>query len=106
MSQSPSHDQLILQRSAAANARWARCSNRSEATEPARRGFDARLARDYGIPDDLPPAEHAARMANARKAYFQTLSLKASTARRKAKKLTVEAEAVDQQLAALGGDVE
>lgn len=71
-----------LRASAAAHASWARTPNRTARTAPAREGLEARIAREYGIPDDLPPAEYEKRLANARKAYFGALALKSAKVRR------------------------
>ncbi len=51
--------------SIASNERWSKVEDRSAATAPARRAFEARFANE-----------------NARKAYFQRLALKSAQARR------------------------
>lgn len=68
----------------AAHASWARCSNRAARLANAHAAAEARIARDYGIPEDLPPAEYAVRLANAKRAYFGGLARRSARARRRA----------------------
>lgn len=94
-----------LQRSIAANASWARCADRSARVAPANAGLDARIDREYAIPEDLKrtdPAEYARRHEAGRKAWFGRLALKSVNARRKAKQLVAEAAAAEAELAELG----
>jgi hypothetical protein len=90
-----------LRASAAAHASWARTADRSARTAPAHDGLEQRIAREYGIPDDLPEDQRALRLANAKKAYFASLALKSVRARRKARELAAEADAADAELAQL-----
>jgi hypothetical protein len=92
----------------AAHASWARTSDRTARTAPAREGLEARIARQYGISHDLPPAEYAIRIESARRAYFAGLARKSARARRQATQAQlavdrvlaeVEAEAADAELA-------
>lgn len=55
----------------AAETRWSRLGTeeRRQATEPARRALEARLARDAGLTGDEPPEEYGKRLANAKRAY-------------------------------------
>lgn len=78
-------EQKSAQASIAAHAQWARTPNRAARLANAHAGLEARIARDYGIPADLPPAEYEQRIQSARRAYFKTLaqrSVKARAARR------------------------
>jgi hypothetical protein len=43
--------------------------NRRQRSAEGRAKLDAKLAREAGIPDDLPPAEYAARLKAARSAW-------------------------------------
>jgi hypothetical protein len=65
-----------------AHTRWAHESDRSAATAPARRAFDARFEREVDPEGVLPPGERARRAESARKAYFTRLALKSAQARR------------------------
>lgn len=91
-------EQRAMRAKVAADTRWARTADRSAATSAARDGLDARLRRDYGIPDDLPPDEDAKRMASARKAYFTSLAFKSSRARAKAAEYAREAANAEAEL--------
>lgn len=103
---SDDHTKLIsLQRSLASNARWARCEDRTAAVAPANAGLDARIDREYGIPEELRlsnPAEYGRRHESARKAWFSRLALKSVQARRKSKQYAAEAELAEAELAELG----
>lgn len=90
-----------LQHSSAANASWARTADRSARTAPAHAGRDRRIARDYGIPDELEhtnPADYARRLESAKKAHFGKLALRSVKARQKAKQYKAEADAADAEL--------
>jgi hypothetical protein len=91
----PARDQQerSLQARAASNASWAHTANRAARLANAHAGRDAYIARHYGIPADLPPAEYELRMGSARKAYFASLALKSVKARRR----NVEARRAVQQ---------
>jgi glutamate synthase domain-containing protein 3 len=65
----------------AAHTSWANTEDRAARTAKARAAFDERFY--VGIPDDLAPAEREKRAANARKAYYTQMRLKAATAARK-----------------------
>lgn len=78
-------EQRSLRASTASHAFWARCPNRSAHVLPANRGLEARIAKEYGIPADLPPAEYATRIESARKAYFRSLAAKSAKARARRK---------------------
>lgn len=104
-------NERALQARLAAHSSWARTGNRALRTAPAREGLEKRIAAEYGIPDDLPPDEHAARIESARKAYFAALALKsvrsrrrAAEARRAARKFASEADQAEAELAEAGGD--
>lgn len=95
-------EQRALRAAVAADTRWARTVDRSAATEAARAGLEARIAAQYGIPDDLPPAEYAKRLAVAKRAYYKGLSLKSSIARSRAAGHLAEAEAAEAELREAG----
>jgi hypothetical protein len=67
----------------AAHSRWARTPDRSGATAPARRGFEARFEREVD-PEGKLPCEVRGRLAeSARKAYFSKLAYQSAKARRR-----------------------
>jgi hypothetical protein len=68
----------------ASHTRWAETHDRSAATEPARKGLDARFAREIDPDGKLAPAELAVRIASARRAHFQRMALASARKRRKA----------------------
>lgn len=74
-------EQRSFRAATAAHAMWARCPDRSARVRPANAGLEASIARRYGIPADLPPAEYAVRIESARKAYFRRLAAKSVKAR-------------------------
>ncbi|MGH3423031.1 MAG: hypothetical protein ACRDQU_06725 [Pseudonocardiaceae bacterium] len=75
----------ILRARIGAHARWARTTDPTAATAPARRGFDARFELEVDPDGTLPPAERERRAQHARKAYFTRLALRSAQSRRKAK---------------------
>lgn len=87
-----------LRASIAANARWAKTSDRKAAATATHDALNTRLAREYGIPDDLKPEEREKRLAYARSAYFKGLALKSARARRKAAQAVAEAERAEAEL--------
>jgi hypothetical protein len=70
--------------SIAANERWARTSDRTAATAPARAGLDARFEAEVDPNGTLDPAERAKRIAAKRRAYFKRLALRSAQSRRQA----------------------
>lgn len=88
----------------AAHAKWAKTTNPSTATAPARRAFDLRFERQVDPDGTLAPDERIRRAQHARKAYFLKLALRSAQARRKASALTADAEAAETELSAAGGD--
>lgn len=68
----------------AANARWAKCDDRSAATQAARDGMTRRFELEVDPDGVLPPDELARRVASARSAHYQRLALASAKARRKA----------------------
>lgn len=66
----------------AANTRWARCEDRSAATQAARDGMTRRFERDVDPDGVLAPDELARRVDSARKAHYQRLALKSAQSRR------------------------
>ncbi|WP_193613121.1 hypothetical protein [Nocardioides lijunqiniae] len=66
----------------AANSRWARETDRSAATQPARDGLNRRFELEVDPDGVLPVNERATRALSARRAHFQRLALKSAQARR------------------------
>lgn len=56
--------------------KWANTSDRTAATEPARRSFLARFDREVDPEGKLPEHERALRAEAARRAYYAQLALK------------------------------
>jgi hypothetical protein len=88
--QSPSSQRLKPSRSSAvtdprlaAHESWARTTDPSARTEPARRALLDRFEREVDPDGVLPPEERARRAAHARKAYFTRLALRSAEARRR-----------------------
>ncbi len=92
----PENRVLIAQ--VAAHSRWARESDPTAATAPARRAFADRFDREVDPDGTLPPAERARRAEHAKKAYFLRLALKSAQSRRKAAGLIRDAEIADAEL--------
>ncbi|GAB3663441.1 hypothetical protein GCM10027596_26610 [Nocardioides korecus] len=67
----------------AANARWARETDRSAATQAARDGMTRRFEREVDPDGALAPDERARRVENARSAFYQRIALKSAQARRR-----------------------
>lgn len=74
-------EQRSFQAATAAHAMWARCPDRAHRLRNAHAGLEARIAREFDIPADLPPAEFALRLESAKKAYFRQLAAKSARAR-------------------------
>lgn len=75
----------VLHARVAAHTRWSHTGDRVAATEPARRGLQARFERQVDPDGVLDPIERAKRAESARKAYFADLARKSAAARRKRK---------------------
>lgn len=99
----PTPENRVLIAQIAANSRWARESDPTAATAPARRAFADRFDREVDPDGTLPPAERARRAEHAKKAYFLRLALKSAQSRRKAATYTEQADAADAELRAGGG---
>ena len=67
----------------AAHESWARTTDPSARTEPARRALLDRFEREVDPDGVLSLAERARRAGHARKAYFTRLALRSAQARRK-----------------------
>lgn len=68
----------------AAHEKWARTSDPSAATAPARAAFDARFLREVDARwPGLSEADRQRRAAHLRKSYFARLALLSAQARRK-----------------------
>jgi hypothetical protein len=65
-----------------AHTKWAKTSDRTAATAPARRAFLDRFEREVDPDGVLSPQERGRRAESARKAYFTRLALKSAHARR------------------------
>lgn len=59
----------------AAAERWAHEPDRAKATEPARRGLEARFEREVDPDGILPPDELAKRVKAKKTAYYSRLAL-------------------------------
>ena len=79
----------------AAHESWARTSNRSARTAPARAALDQKFL-DAADGDPV-------RAAHLRKAHFARLALKSAQSRRKARELAGVADIADAELAEAGG---
>lgn len=68
---------------AAANASWARTPDRAARTAAAREAAVRRFERQVDPDGVLSPAERARRGESARRAYYQSMTLKSLQARRR-----------------------
>jgi hypothetical protein len=75
----------------AAHESWARTTDPSARTEPARRALLDRFERQVDPDGVLSPEERARRAGHARKAYFARLALRSAQARRRASGASDEA---------------
>ena len=96
MERTPS--ERVLQARVAAHHKWATTTDRSAATEPARRALLERFELQVDPDGLLTPAERSIRAEHARKAYFTGLALKSARARRKGRELLAEADGADAEL--------
>lgn len=67
-----------------AHRKWARCSDRTQATAAARSSFLARFEREVDPEGKLSDLDRTQRAESARKAYFIGLALRRHYGRRKA----------------------
>ena len=102
MSATSAEERALVARIAAAE-RWGRTADRREATAPARSALRAKFEREADPQQVLSPAERAQRADSLMRAHMLRMSLKARTSRRKVAALTLEAEAAETELSALGG---
>lgn len=86
----------VLSSRIAAHTSWAKTTDRSARTAPARAALDAKFLEQAG--GDL------VRAASLRKAHFARLALKSAQSRRKARELTAEAEHAEAEMSVMGGD--
>ena len=77
-----SADRSLIARIAAQKS-WARTTDPSARTAPARRALLDRFEREVDPDGVLSPTERARRAGHARKAYFTSLALQSAKARRK-----------------------
>lgn len=66
-----------------AHSKWAKTRNRTAATEAARQGFLAKLAREVDPDGLMSPAELSAAVESARRAHYQLMALRSSQVRAK-----------------------
>ena len=78
----PSPSIRTLRARLAAHESWARTSDRSARTAPAREAAWSRFDREVDPDGKLDPQERARRAEHARKAYFLRLAMKSAQARR------------------------
>jgi hypothetical protein len=78
----PNSDRILIAK-IAAHARWARETDRAEATLKARQAFADRFEREVDPEGVLPYGERQKRADNARRAYFHALARKSAKARAK-----------------------
>lgn len=76
------HDRVLVARIAAAE-RWARTSDRTEATAPARRGLTAKFEREADPDGVLPPEERARRADLLMRAHMLRMARRSAQARRR-----------------------
>lgn len=88
------HPDAELIASLAAHESWAKTTDRSARTAPARAAHDAKFLEQAG--GDPVRAEHL------RKAFFKRLALKSAQSRRKAREQTELAEKAEAEAADLG----
>ncbi|MEA5367768.1 hypothetical protein VA596_50115 [Amycolatopsis sp., V23-08] len=75
----------ISQTRAAAHRSWAKTSDRSRRTAPAREAADARFEHEVDPEGRMTPQARALAAASARKAYYQELARKSVASRRRAR---------------------
>ena len=95
-------DRSIVAQIAAAE-RWGRTPDRTAATAPARAGLRAKFAREADPNSILDAAELERRVDCLMRAHMLRMSLKARSARRKARELTEAAEQAEAELTEAGG---
>jgi hypothetical protein len=74
-------EQRSLRARIASHSSWARTSDLTARTAPARAAFLERFEREVDPEGALPPADRARRAEHARKAHFQRLALASAKAR-------------------------
>ena len=76
------HDRVLVARIAAAE-RWARTSDRTQATAPARRGLTAKFEREADPDGVLPPEERTRRADLLMRAHMLRMARRSAQARRR-----------------------
>jgi len=76
------HDRVLVARIAAAE-RWARTSDRTQATAPARRGLTAKFEREADPDGILPPGERTRRADLLMRAHMLRMARRSALARRR-----------------------
>lgn len=74
-------EQITMRARLGAHSKWARTADRTAATEPARQGFLAKLAKQVDPDGRMSAVELAAAVESARKAHYQRMALRSSQAR-------------------------
>lgn len=74
-------EQRRLRSQVGAHAKWARTEDRTAATEPARKGFLAKLAREVDPDGSMDPATRDALVESKRKEHYARMALASSRAR-------------------------
>jgi hypothetical protein len=88
-----------LRATVAAHARWAKCTDRTAATAPAREAAENRWERLVDPDGTLDPAERAKRAESARKADMARLNLRRRMARQKAASTATSREELSSPVA-------
>lgn len=89
-------EERALIASLAAHERWARTSNRTAATEPARRAAGNRFEKQVDPDGSLDPITRAKLAENAKKAHFKRLALLSAQARRlRSRAAQLEAQVIE-----------
>ncbi|MCD0450792.1 hypothetical protein LO762_16565 [Actinocorallia sp. API 0066] len=78
-------EERVLRARMAGNATWAKVTDRTAATAPAREGWLAKLEREVDPEGVMDPETRAAAVENARRAHMARMSFLAAKAARKAR---------------------
>jgi|RhiMethySRZTD1v2_1073278.scaffolds.fasta_scaffold906320_3 hypothetical protein len=98
-------ERILVARIAAAE-RWGRTKDRTAATADMRAGWRAKLAREVDPDGTMPPAEVERRVDDLVRAHMLRMSLKAKSARRKAREQAEIADQAEAELDELEADAE
>lgn len=89
-------DRKNIDKQIAAEVSWARTSDRSARTRPARDAFLARFEREVDPNGELPERERRQRAEHAKRAYMLALAKRSAAARRITKKRIPQQRQGDQ----------